>query len=409
MARIVYHSAAPTAARYHVLRLLRHARLTADPAAPLQTLLIGAGTILWIGEADPALDDRLEVEADDLGGQLLIPGLIDGHTHMTGGGGESGFSSRVPEVPLSHFTSAGVTSAVGLLGTDDTTRSTQSLVAAARGLRELGLGAWCYTGGYHVPPVTLTGSVRGDIVNVDPIIGVGELALSDHRSSQPTLNEVLRVASDCHVAGLTTGKAGILHLHLGDGPRGLEMVRAALDATELPPRVFNPTHINRRTALFDEALTLAGRGCYVDITAFDVGPDEDGYDGVEALRRYLASDAPADRVTISSDGGGCLPQFDADGVLTHMDIGTPTTLAATLTTLLRDGADLRRTVAAFTANPARLLRLERKGWIGVGADADLVLLDQGYAIDSVMLGGVWHKRHGRQRIVGPFEARSNTE
>ncbi len=356
-----------------------------------------------MGQQEPTLDSCLDVDVVDLDGALTLPGLIDGHTHMTGGGGESGFASRVPPVPLSHYTSAGVTSAVGLLGTDDTTRDTQSLVAAARGLRELGLGAWCYTGGYHVPPVTLTGSVRGDIVNVDPILGVGELALSDHRSSQPTLHELLRVASDCHVAGLITGKAGICHLHLGDGPRGLQLVREALELSELPPRVFNPTHINRQTALFDEALALARGGCYVDITAYEIAEGEDGYGAVEAMQRYLASDAPADRITISSDGGGCLPQFDDEGVLTHMEVGTPATLAGTLKALLQDGADLHRTVAAFTYNQALLLRLPGKGVIRAGADADLVVLDECYSIDSVMLGGVWHRRHGQQCIRGPFE------
>ena len=52
------------------------------------------------------------------------------------------------------------------------------------------------------------------------MIGIGELALSDHRSSQPTRDELLRIASDAHVAGMISGKAGIVHLHLGDGERG---------------------------------------------------------------------------------------------------------------------------------------------------------------------------------------------
>lgn len=394
------------ASQLAVLTLLHNARLVASPPREATgSLLVGGGKILWMGEGQPVLDDRLEVAVADLDGALTLPGLIDAHTHMTGGGGESGFASRVPPVPLSHYTSAGVTSAVGLLGTDDTTRDTQSLVAAARGLRELGLGAWCYTGGYHVPPVTLTGSVRGDIVNVDPILGVGELALSDHRSSQPTLQELLRIASDCHVAGLITGKAGIVHLHLGDGARGLALVREALEQSELPPRVFNPTHINRQTALFEQALVLAQRGAYVDITAYELADGEGGYSGVEAMQRYLASDAPADRITISSDGGGCLPLFDDEGALTHMDIGTPATLADTLKRLLAQGADLQRTVAAFTANPARLLRLPGKGVLRPGADADLVVLDAQYNIDSVMLGGIWHRRHGRQLVRGPFEHR----
>src|SRR5205085_7564452 len=137
-------------------------------------------------------------------------------------------------------------SVVGLLGTDGATRTIRDLVGRTLGLREEGISAWCYTGNYQVPVQTLTGSVRDDIVFIDPIIGVGELAISDHRSSQPTLDELLRVASDVHVAGMMSGKAGVLHLHLGDGPRGLELVRRALDGSELPPRVFHPTHVNRQ-------------------------------------------------------------------------------------------------------------------------------------------------------------------
>ena len=133
---------------------------------------------------------------------------------------------------LSRYTSAGGTSGIGLLGTDDVSRSTAELLSHVYALREQGLGAWAYCGGYHIPPTTLTGSVRGDIVFSDALIGVGEVAISDHRSSQPTLDDVLRLASEAHVSGLMTGKAGIVHLHLGDGPRGLELVRQALDTSE---------------------------------------------------------------------------------------------------------------------------------------------------------------------------------
>ena len=148
--------------------------------------------------------------------------------HVTGGGGEAGFRTRVPPLPLSRFTTAGITTVVGLLGTDDVARGPGELLATLYALREEGLNAYGYAGGYHVPPATLTGSVRGDLVFVEALIGIGEVAISDHRSSQPTLDELLRIASECHVAGVMTGKAGILHLHLGDGARGLELVREAL-------------------------------------------------------------------------------------------------------------------------------------------------------------------------------------
>ncbi len=385
-----------------MLTLLKNAHVFAPEDLGIGQLLIGGGRILALASGKNAIEAAGAREFD-LGGRPTVPGFIDGHAHLTGGGGESGFSSRVPPVPLTHFTLAGVTSVVGVLGTDDTTRDTRSLVAQAYALREEGLGAWCHTGGYHVPPVTLTGSVRDDIVFVDPVIGVGELALSDHRSSQPTDDELSRIASDAHVAGLISGKAGILHLHLGDGERGLEPVRRLLRETELPPRVFNPTHANRRKALFDEAVELAQSGSTVDLTAFPVDEDEDAWAADVALIRYLDAGAPADRITVSSDGGGCLPVFDEQGLLTSMDIGRPDSLGETLGALLATGVSLEEALPAFTSNVAKLLRLGDRGRLAEGSAADLIVLGDGAEIDDVMVAGVWHVRDGKPQLRGQFE------
>jgi beta-aspartyl-dipeptidase (metallo-type) len=305
---------------------------------------------------------------------------------------------------LTTLTAGGTTSVVGVLGTDDATRSTAELVQTARGLRQLGLSAWCFTGGYHVPPTTLTGTVRGDVALVDEIIGVGEVAISDHRSSQPTLDDILRLASEAHVGGLMGGKAGILHLHVGDGLRGLELVRQALDQSELPARAFQPTHVNRRKALFDEALALAGRGVPVDITAFPVADDEDAWSAEEALLRYLSQPLPPGLVTVSSDGGGCFPRFDQDQQVVGMDVGSPGALALTLHALLQRGASLEQVLPAFTSNVARVLKLGGKGRIEVGADADLVVLGEDGRIQHTMARGRWHRFDGRPRIQGPFES-----
>lgn len=385
-----------------MLRLLANAHVYAPDDEGLRHVLVGGGRILAIVN-DPDDVSAPGLELVDLRGRRLVPGLIDGHAHITGGGGESGFASRVPPVFVSRFTRAGVTSVVGVLGTDDTTRDTRSLVAQALALREEGLGAWCHTGGYHVPPVTLTGSVRDDIVFIEPIIGVGELAVSDHRSSQPTLDELLRIASDVHVAGLITGKAGILHLHLGDGPRGLAAVRKMLSQSELPARVFNPTHVNRREALFEEALEIATAGSVVDITAYPVVEGDEALDAVTALKRYFASNAPRANVTVSSDGGGCLPEFNTSGELVAMDIGNPDCLAQTLKSLLDAGVAPEHALPPFTSNVARLLRLHRKGRIAPGADADLVVLDAENRVSDVMAAGRWHVRHGEQQVFGRFE------
>ncbi len=385
------------------LQLLRNANVYAPQALGIRHLLLGGGKVLWMGTDALELPAALAVQDIDLEGRRLIPGLVDGHVHVTGGGGEAGFSSRVPAPDLSRYTRAGVTTVIGLLGTDDVARGTRELVATLYALREQGLGAWGYSGGYHLPPTTLTGSVRGDIVFAEPLIGVGEVAISDHRSSQPSLDELLRLASEAHVAGLMTGKAGIVHLHLGDGARGLALVRQALDGSELPPRVFNPTHVNRRKALFDEALALAQRGCTIDITAFPVDDDEDAWSADEALLRYLDSGASPERVTISSDAGGCLPCFDADGRVCRMDVGDSGALLATLQALLARGLRLEQALPAFTSNPARLLRLAGKGRIAVGADADLVVLDSDCAISDVFVGGVAHVRAGVLQRRGIFE------
>jgi beta-aspartyl-dipeptidase (metallo-type) len=386
--------------------VLRNAELYAPAALGRRDLVVGGGVILAIGDRGerlPPMPAALAAEDLDLQGRRVIPGLIDGHVHVTGGGGESGMASRVPPIQLGELVRTGITTVIGLLGTDGTTRTVADLVARTLGLREEGLSAWCYTGNYQCPPQTLTGSVRGDIVFVDPILGVGELAISDHRSSQPTLDELLRVAADCHVAGLTSGKAGHVHLHLGDGRRGLELVRRALATSELPARVFQPTHINRNRRLFEEAVALAVEHALpIDVTAFPA--DDDSWDAAEAILRCLATSGfPAHRLTCSSDGAGCLPVFDDDGRLVEMDIGRPESLLGTLRELLARGEPLARVLPIFTRNVAEQLRLHGKGQLQVGADADLVVLDDTGAAREVMARGRWMVRDGVQMIYGMFE------
>ncbi len=200
-----------------------------------------------------------------------------------------------------------------------------------------------------------------------------------------------------------TGKAGIAHLHMGDGTRGLELVRQALATTEIPARVFNPTHVNRRKALFEEAVALARLGCVVDITSFDVRPEEDAWSAADALERFWTSGAPTSNVTVSSDGGGCLPVFDVEGRVVQMDVGHAGTLMETIRALLARGHALDQILPAFTSNVSALLRLGGKGRLETGGDADLVVLDEANRVSDVMARGAWHVRGGMAVRRGTFE------
>lgn len=389
------------------LLLLRNAELH-DPA-PLgrRDLLCGGGRVLAIAERLDSLPASIPCIEHELDGALVIPGLIDAHVHVTGGGGEAGFASRVPPLRLTELSLAGVTTVVGLLGTDGTTRTLRELVARTLALREEGLGAFCWTGSYQLPLVTLTGSVRDDLVFVDPILGVGELALSDHRSSQPSFDELLRLASDVHVGGMISGKAGVLHLHLGDGARGLELVRRALHDTELPARVFHPTHVNRNRGLFEDSQGLArARGlagpCF-DVTAFPEHDVGEGLSAAAAIAAWVEAGLPLERLTCSSDGGGCMPSFGPDGRIERYGVGQSTTLLAAIRAgVAEHGLTLGQLVPVFTSNVAELLRLAGRGRLGVGAHADLVVLDRALQLRATMAAGRWLVADGRAVVTGPF-------
>jgi len=392
-----------------MMKLLKNAELYTPAREGRDHLLIAGEQIVLRGEAAAAMDGMKGIEVVDLEGRMIVPGLVDCHAHITGGGGEDGPESRVPAVDLGAFTGAGVTSVVGLLGTDDLIRTTGELVARARALVAEGLSAWCYTGGYHIPPQTLTGTIRGDIVHIDRVVGVGELAVSDHRSSHPTDQELIRIASEAHVGGLMAGKAGIVHLHLGDGKQGMEPLFRMLDESDIPPRVMQPTHINRLPALMDQAMEAAKLGCHVDITAFPEDPCHPDVPAADALARYLDEDGPRGRISVSSDGGGCLPHFDDAGHLESLDTGKPDSLFQTLQKLLQKGRNPESVLPAFTINPAQLLKLPGKGTIQTGMDADLIVLDGDFAISDVMARGEWHWRNGRQIRFGSFEKSAQGE
>ena len=93
-------------------------------------IVISSGKILSLmepSEADTFIsfmrNQNWRILSVDIRDQVVIPGLIDPHIHAIGGGGEQGPYSRTAESRLSELINSGLTSVVGVLGTDGITRT----------------------------------------------------------------------------------------------------------------------------------------------------------------------------------------------------------------------------------------------------------------------------------------------
>ncbi len=292
-----------------MLKLIRNAEIVIPETIGTRDILIAGEAIVAVADPGAINVAGCEMEVIDASGLLVLPGLVDAHVHLTGGGGEGGPATRAPEIRVEEIVGAGVTTVIGCLGTDGVTRHPSSLLAKAQGLEAEGITARIYVGSYEVPAQNLTGSVRSDLALLPMVVGAGEIAISDHRSAQPTHDELARLAAECRVGGMLGGKPGILHLHVGDGERGLEPVRRIVRETEIPITQIIPTHCNRNPELLQQALDFAAAGGRIDLTA-GIGHHPPSMTVVEAVRRAVAAGAPLERISVSSDGNGSLPVFD---------------------------------------------------------------------------------------------------
>jgi beta-aspartyl-dipeptidase (metallo-type) len=347
------------------------------------------------------------VQVTDAEGMLLVPGFIDAHIHVAGAGGEGGPATRTPELLLSDMLAAGVTTVIGCLGTDGFTRSVESVLMKIKALRAEGVSAWMYTGSYQVPVMSITGDYARDIALIEEVIGVGEVALSDHRSSCPTTAELARIAAHARVAGMLGGKAGIVNIHLGDARDPFRPIYDVVQTTELSFRQFFPTHINRNEYIFEDAKNYGKEG-WVDITtsSYPYFPDEEVKPS-KALRQLLEAGVPAEHITFTSDACGSLPGFDpVTGELIRMEMGLPVSnLTELRDAVQQEKIPLDTALMVLTSNPARILKLRQKGGIMAGGDADLVLLDPDLNIHTVFAMGKKVVENGLVLKKGTYETR----
>ena len=375
------------------MKVLKQGDIYAPEHLGRKDILIEGSRIARIADHIDEYDQIEEVEKVDLGGHILTPGYMDIHVHITGGGGESGPATRVPEASLSVLVRNGITTVVGLLGTDGITRSLENLLAKARAFNEEGITCRILTGAYGYPSPTITGSVERDIALIDLMVGV-KIAMSDHRSSNLTGEQLISLATQARRAGMLSGCCGYVTIHMGSGKAGLAPLFYAIDNSDVPVQKFLPTHMGRTRELFEQGLEFVKRGGTIDMTAGLTR--EELEETADQILSYLMQDPEGLNMTMSSDAYGSAPRFNEQLECIGLTYASPKSLHQQLKVLVCErGASLEKVLNLLTKNPARVLGLTGvKGTVAEGADADFVVYDDSMDILHVMAGGrkaVWDK------------------
>ena len=376
--------------------LFKKCELYAPDYKGRKDILTGGGKILLIAD-DIAKPDGYPVEEISCDGLKVVPGFVDAHIHIAGAGGEGGPGTRTPEIQLSMLVEAGVTTVVGCLGTDGMTRTVESVLMKAKGLKADGVTAYIYTGAYQVPTPTITGDTGRDIAMIEEVIGVGEIAISDHRSSWPSTDELLRLTEHARVGGMLGGKAGLVNIHLGDQQNPFQPLYDVIERSKgmLKLTQFYPTHCNRNDYTLVDAIEYAKKGGIVDITSssypyfpeYEVKPSK-------SVKMLLEAGVPIERITFTSDACGSLPGFDENGKLIKLEMGRPSANFRELMDMVRDeDIPLETAVKVLTSSPADILKLSAKGRIEEGKDADMVFINNNEIYHVVAMGEFLMKDH----------------
>ena len=386
--------------------LIRSAEVYAPEPLGRKDVLIGFGKILKIGDRLAEEYGGLEVEVLDADGCILTPGFVDQHVHVIGAGGEAGFFSRTPEMQVSAIVRHGITTVVGLHGTDGTARNIEALYAKVCALEQEGITARMLTGSFEMPSATLTGSVRRDMIFIDKVIGA-KTAVSDRRSSQPSREDIEKLLAQAYTGGLVSGKRGYTHFHMGVGRRRLDMLADIIRETEIPPYLIIPTHVNRDEALFVQAMELAKMGAVIDVTS-GIAP-EYGFEGTikpsDAIRRCLENGVDIRNVTMSSDANGSMAVYDAEGRFVGLCVTTVETMHKEFRDLaLTKEMPLETALRPVTSSPAAAIGMyPAKGCVREGSDADLIIMDKDLSILKVFAMGKLAADGGEALLKGAFE------
>ncbi|MDR1381066.1 MAG: beta-aspartyl-peptidase [Tannerella sp.] len=364
-----------------MLKLIKNVFVYAPEKLGMRDILLAGARIAEVREC---IEPRgVGVEIFDGAGKTVTPGFIDQHVHITGGGGQDGYNSLAPPVAPGELIACGTTTVVGLLGTDGFVKELTELYAKTRALEMDGLSAYMLTGYYGLPTKTLMRCVADDLIFIDKVIGC-KLALSDDRSSFPDEKEILRLINQVRLGGFTSGKGGILHIHVGNLPEGISVLIDIAKKYATLTTYISPTHVIRTGELFEQAITFAGLGGMIDISTGGTKFDAPHLCVLKALKAGV----PVGRMTFSSDGHGGVRRIDP---VTKISTYTPAPLDLNLkemTLLVEEGnLPLEQALQLITTNPAKNMNLKDKGRIRTGYDADLCFLDERLNLTDVFAKG----------------------
>lgn len=372
---------------------------------------LGINDILIINDRIVAIEKNITLpswlsDCTIINGENLhaVPGFIDAHVHITGGGGEAGFASKVPSVQLSSLIRGGITTVGGLLGTDSVTRNLESVLAQAYTLEEEGMSTFIFSGGYPVPSPNITGSIRSDMAYIEKVRG-GKIAIADHRVSPVSLETFFNVAMEARIGGMLCGYAGMLIIHVGSTKEGLSVAFQAIEQLPQLSRHLVATHINRNEAVFMQAVELAKKGGFMDISS-GLNTQTLGTETLkpsEAIKKAYELGVPKEHILMSSDGNGSAARYGDDGSVTGLCASSLSSLHSEFVDCVKEGMSITDALCPITKNVAKAFSLEGKGELLVNALADIVLLDSDYALHSVIAKGKIMMEGGVLQKKGTFE------
>jgi len=386
-------------------KLIRGGELYCPDYRGVGDVLVVGGIIARIASKITVPKKMRDIQIINASKKFIVPGFIDQHVHMIGGGGSAGPVSRTQEIKIQQLIQAGVTTAVGVLGLDFITMDLKRLLVKALGLEAQGITTYIYTGAYVLPSPTFTGSIETDLLLIDKVVGI-KLALGDPMSTYPSEKEIKDLMISAFRGGKLSNKSGIVHIHMGPKPGNYyRIIHKIMRDSGIPMTKVLFTHSGRSSLIFKEALDFAKKGGMVDVTAVQ-NPDfqpERVATGLKkpclAIDEMLKAGISEDQITLSSDSNAC--GKGPDGKFRYSSIQH---LFKEFVDLFRCLRNLPLALKMVTLNPAKRLEISIiKGSLEEGKDADLLVLSKDLQIQEVYARGKRMMKNGEPMTRDPFE------